>query len=560
MKNFISHSIKRLNKYIIVHKVISTVAAIVLILSGYGATKIFGGGAETQYVLGRAEKGAIISSVTGSGQVSASNEISLKSKVGGDIVYLGAVSGDRVKTGDLLIKIDDKNALLSLESAKIALEKLTNPDPLTLIQRKNALIVAEDALVRSYDDGFSAVSSTFVNLPDIMTGLKDLFSSQSGYLSYLNAGNLSDTARSYKDRAGISYAAAQNKYDTTIVRYNSVTRRSSTTSVLVLITDTYDTVKILAEALKDAASAVGFIKDQQSSQNQSAALNAQSNLNSWTSRVNAQLLNLLSIKNTIENAKNTLLESKQSLSDAEAGARPLDIQAQRLAVEQQQNNYDQYFIRASFAGRVQIDVKNNESVGSGAVLGTLITEQKMATVSLNEIDVAPVKIGQKATLTFDAISGLSITGVVTEIDLVGTINQGVVTYNVKIAFDTQDNTVKSGMSVSTAIITNVKQDILVVPNSAVKTRGNSHYVEIFDQKSPPVVPGQTITSKTPPRQQRVEVGVSNDTSTEIISGLNEGEVIVTRTVTSAAQKTSSAPSFFGTGGGRGGGAVRIPGR
>ena len=99
----------------------------------------------------------------------------------------------------------------------------------------------------------------------------------------------------------------------------------------------------------------------------------------------------------------------------------------------------------------------------------LITKQKIAEISLNEVDAAKVKVGQKVTLTFDAIDGLSITGEVSEIDALGTVSQGVVTYGVKIAFDTQDERVKSGMSVSAAIITDVKQNVLLVPNAAVKS-------------------------------------------------------------------------------------------
>src|SRR5207248_903868 len=86
----------------------------------------------------------------------------------------------------------------------------------------------------------------------------------------------------------------------------------------------------------------------------------------------------------------------------------------------------------------------------------------------------------KATLTFDAIPDLTISGTVAEIDSLGTVSQGVVTYNVKISFDTQDSRIKGAMSVSAAIITEVKQDVLVVLNSAVKSSSGASYVEMFD--------------------------------------------------------------------------------
>ena len=57
-----------------------------------------------------------------------------------------------------------------------------------------------------------------------------------------------------------------------------------------------------------------------------------------------------------------------------------------------------------------------------------------------------------------------------QIDAIGTVSQGVVSYNVQITFDTQDSRIKPGMSASVNIITNTQQNVLTVPNSAVKTK------------------------------------------------------------------------------------------
>jgi multidrug efflux pump subunit AcrA (membrane-fusion protein) len=156
---------------------------------------------------------------------------------------------------------------------------------------------------------------------------------------------------------------------------------------------------------------------------------------------------------------------------------------------------------------------------------------------------------------------------VAEIDSVGTVSQGVVTYNVKMSFDTQDDRVKPGMSVSAAIITDIKQDILVVPNSAVKSQSGMSYVEMFDMPLPAPVDGLIGSiSKIAPNKIPVEVGLANDSDTEITSGIKEGDEIVTRTILpSASTKTATAaPSLFGSAGGNrgttGGGGIRTPGR
>jgi HlyD family secretion protein len=249
---------------------------------------------------------------------------------------------------------------------------------------------------------------------------------------------------------------------------------------------------------------------------------------------------------------------KESLVKLQNGADPLDVQAQELSVKQKEDAYQDYFIRAPFDGVLaSLSVQENNEISSGSSIGTFITRQKIADISLNEVDVSKIKEGDKATLTFDAISGLTIAGQVAQINLVGTVSQGVVSYDVKIGFDTQDNRVKSGMSVSAAIITNARQDILVVPNSAVKTQNGTSYVQILDQVIPQATGAQGVTSPSTPRSQTIQIGITDDTNTEIVSGLKEGDMVITKTIsaTSTAATKTTTPNILQSVGG-GGGALR----
>ncbi|MDO8583958.1 MAG: HlyD family efflux transporter periplasmic adaptor subunit, partial [bacterium] len=258
-------------------------------------------------------------------------------------------------------------------------------------------------------------------------------------------------------------------------------------------------------------------------------------------------------------------EKTESLAKLKAGAETLDISASELSIRQRENALQDakdkladYFIRAPFDGTVAtLTVKKTDSVGSGASLGTLITKQKVAEVSLNEVDVAKIAVGQEATLTFDAIDRLVISGKVIELDTVGTVSQGVVTYNVKVGFDSGANQVKPGMSVTANIVTEKKVDVLIVPQTAVKTQGRQRYMEVVRDADMPQEAGarviQGVTLLIPPTRQNVEVGLSNDTETEIVSGLEEGQAIVVRTIAAGAASpvsTQQAPTIFGaTGGG-----------
>jgi len=121
----------------------------------------------------------------------------------------------------------------------------------------------------------------------------------------------------------------------------------------------------------------------------------------------------------------------------------------------------------------------------------------------------------------------------------GTVSQGVVTYNAKIVFDTQDDRVKSGMSVSTNIITEIKQDVLIIPNSAIKTSNGNSYIEMPGEQVN-IKANSSAILKSALRQQAIQTGITNDTSTEIISGLKEGDQIITRTVSSGSASAQSA--------------------
>jgi multidrug efflux pump subunit AcrA (membrane-fusion protein) len=124
------------------------------------------------------------------------------------------------------------------------------------------------------------------------------------------------------------------------------------------------------------------------------------------------------------------------------------------------------------------------------------------------------------------LDNVTVEGDVSEMDAVGTVSSGVVSYTVTISFETDNVSVKPGMSVTANIITNSATNVIIVPSSAVKTMGNKKYVEILNNGVP--------------EKKTVEVGISNDTSTEIKSGLNGGEKVVTSTVSSIKKTTTSS--------------------
>jgi len=573
--------LKKLLKIVKKRKAISAIAVILVFIGGYfGYKAIKGNDAAVSYVTSAVERGTIVVAVSGSGQVAAVNQVDVKSKASGDVSAVYAAPGQEVNSGQLIVQLSTsdaakalKDAQTNLETANLELDKLLQPpDELTLFQAENALVQAQnskqsaqDDLSRAYDDGFNTTANVFLNLPTVMSGMNDILFGHSFSETQLNlayyadvAGSYDVNASKYKDAANAAYENAREQYDKNFLDYKLASRFSSTSTVIALIDQTYETSKSIAEMVKSANNLIQFYQDKLTERGLKPVQTSTTHittLNSYTGMVNNDLSSLLSAQRSIDNSIDAIAAAERSIEEkilslAKVKSEPdeLSVRAKNIAIQQKedalataQQTLAECSVRAPFGGViVKVNVKKSDSVSSGAALATLVTKQKIAEISLNEIDVAKVKAGQKATLTFDAIDDLGLTGEVVEVDSLGSVSQGVVTYNIKIAFDTQDDRVKPAMSVSANIITQAKADVLLVANSAIKTSGNQNYVEMLDEAA----------SEEQLLQQPVELGLNNDSFTEIISGLNEGDRIITQTIAvNSAQKSQSQQNA----------AVRIPG-
>lgn len=622
--------IKRASDYARAHKIISTIVLVIIVIIGYyWYRSAVSANAAPQYVLSSVHNGSIIQTVTGTGQVSASNQTDIQSQVSGTIESINVSVGQSVSAGDLIATIDSSNAAISLANAKISYAKLTEPAKATDIS--NSL----NNLNKSYSDGFNSASSVYLDLPAIMSGMKDLVYGQTGFLSNQQASYLSAPGQAMVQTTSKDYDAAVIQYQKSLNEFNSITRNSATSSIDASLADTYTTIQMVAKAVTDAQNAVTYITTTQPQYQTKTASTAAANVNSWASQANSDLANLVSSQNSITSNSN-------SYTTLVTGADQYDIQAAQLTLDQQQKNYSNYFIRAPYDGVIgRMPVNVYGQAGNGTTIATIVGTQMTASISLDEVDAAKVQVGQSATITFNAISGLNATGTVSEVDQIGTVVSGVVSYGVKIIINTQDSRIKPGMSINTVITTYEKDNVLIVPTSAIKTQNGGSYVQVFD---PAIVtsamaaanPGVgtstyafgsstfrgsrgnqstttmalssstnlmnnsgfasssfasttfasstlasstrkfggqtggsgrtlTITTSSQPQQVTVVTGDSDDTNTEIVSGLTRGQFVVTRTISSGGTTaTTAAPSLLSSltgnrGGAGGGGAARITG-
>lgn len=233
---------------------------------------------------------------------------------------------------------------------------------------------------------------------------------------------------------------------------------------------------------------------------------------------------------------------------------------QQTAINQAQNSlssawlsYQQSspIVYAPISGRVSglslqqgtvIDGSSTASDTNTKIASIVTDAAPMITLSLTEVDIPKVSVEDKATITFDAFADKTYSGKVVSVDSVGSVSSGVTTYPVSIVLDTSIEGLFPNMAATANIITQTKDDVLLVPLSSVTTTNGQSTIQVM-------VDGQ-IETKT------VEVGVSSDTQVEIISGLEEGDTVVTSTLSLSSQSSSTqSRSVFSTLGGNRTGAV-----
>jgi HlyD family secretion protein len=154
-------------------------------------------------------------------------------------------------------------------------------------------------------------------------------------------------------------------------------------------------------------------------------------------------------------------------------------------------------------------------------------------VQVSEVDINRVQVGQPVTLTFDAIPAKEYTAVVVDIASVGTTTSGAVYFDVTIELVGADNEIKTGMTAAVNIAVTQLENVLVVPNQAVRVINGKRVVYVLQNEIPVPVD--------------ITLGASSNTQSEVVAGdLKEGDLIVLN----PPAQIQGGP---GSGGGMGGG-------
>ncbi len=190
----------------------------------------------------------------------------------------------------------------------------------------------------------------------------------------------------------------------------------------------------------------------------------------------------------------------------------------------------------------------NNSAGSGANAGAnasggfvdLADTRRLELVgAFTEADVTKIKIGQTASIGFDALTGVTASGKVTQIQPTATTSNNVVQYPVTISFTEVPKQVRLGQTATVGVVVGRAEDVLAVSSAVISTTGGRSTVTVLRD-------GRQVTVQ-------VRTGIKGDALTEIRSGLAEGDRVVRPVATETTRQGGGFPGLGGGGGGRNGG-------
>ncbi len=214
-------------------------------------------------------------------------------------------------------------------------------------------------------------------------------------------------------------------------------------------------------------------------------------------------------------AEARLKDAQREWARLQNGADPDDISAAEARIAAIESSLEQIDLEAPFAGTITaVSNKVGDQVSPG-LLAFRIDDLShlLVDVQITEVDINRVRVGQPAMMSFDAIPGREYSGRVTEVARVGIPSAGLVNFQVTIELDNMDGAVRPGMTAAVNIITDLIENVLLVPNRAVRLREGQRVVYVLRGGAPVAT--------------EIQLGLTSDAQSELVGGdVKEGDLLV----------------------------------
>ncbi len=225
---------------------------------------------------------------------------------------------------------------------------------------------------------------------------------------------------------------------------------------------------------------------------------------------------------SVKSREIALAQAKNDYNDLITPASESDLASVRsqltsavISIDKAKYNMDQATLISPIDGVVaMLNYKKGDIIlgDSAKMMASIINNDTLfIEANIEEADISKLKFGDKARVTFDAVDGVNLTGVISFISLTSETNSnGIVTYLVRIILsNTGTSQIREGMTAAIEFITAEAVDVLAIPVAAVHNIG-----------------GQPSVEKNDGTIAKVTTGFTDGKKVEIISGLNEGDIII----------------------------------
>ena len=447
----------------------------------------------------------VSNSLSGTGTLNPANTYTVKSLVDGKILTGGFEEGDKVEEGDVLYTIDSSDASTNLEKASIALQQAQRSYDKTV----------DLQYVRAEVDG--TVSSLKVAKGDQVTSGQEV-------AVIRDSSKLLNLLFPAADAANFSVGQSAD------VMLDGTFETLKGTITAITGTDELSTGNLLARTVTIRVNNAGGLTTAQAA---TASVNGVSSIASATfayqaertltaqaggtvSAINVQEGDAVSKGDIlIELTGDDLTESIQSASES--------LRSAEISMQNQQDNMSNYTITSPISGTIiEKDAKQGDALTSGSTLCVIYDLSYLEMViNVDELQIGALSVGQKVQITADAVADKTYVGTVTRVSMKGSSSGGTTTYPITIRIDNTDG-LRPGMNANAEIVVAEASNALVVPNAAVIRGG---YV-LVSKKSPSAA--NAVEDMDAPEGYvyvKVETGVSDDSYTEIKSGLQEDDTV-----------------------------------
>ncbi len=483
----------------------------------------------------KVKRGIVSHIVSVTGHVEPVSRINMSFPISGRLTSKLVEEGTNVLRGEVIAELDGEvlrsavsESKAKAEMQKAVLDDLTSPlrsEELAL--KETAVKNAKTSLDRSEESARISIAHAFVYADDaIHEEADELFNNSSSnpemgiVFTYGTTNYFIEADSDTKKLLNTQRVEIDN-----ILERMKKNARDYTTPVDELLSSTEKDLQYIEGFLNNLAEVVNsYVPDNSSEQIvydsfQTTVASARTSINTASTEVS-------SAYSAYSTANSAYVLAKHDLDLANAGATDEAIKAQKAAlaasvasVEAASSKASDAVLRVPFDGIVsKFNYELGEVVGPYAPVAELISKGTFEVEAyIPEVDIAKVKLGDKAKITFDAFSNADVFDAeVVRIALSETLKEGVPAYKTTLRLTGENNkklVLRPGMTANIDIKTDEKKNVLYVPTRSVLHKNGNAYIKYFN--------GKDFLEK------KVKTGLrSSEGIVEIVSGLNEGEEVV----------------------------------